>query len=299
MGRRRLVQQRQRALRLGRVQPRQRVADVEDHVVAGPHILDQGERDHLRHAVQADARHVVGQQFGDSAGMARHMVIRSAGQAGRPRRGERGAGLDPGQPGRHPLAGARRDGEDLQAGLTRSALAMQAPTVEIDDAAAGRDLFSSISSAAANMSGYLSGLSSPSVTDSTTTLCASPRSKAAGQTRLPTFSMNSRLPGAGSSFVERMADHVGVEVAALAGVDLHRRGAGGADAVGVVAGLLVALDHRDGVARRQRGDGAHQQRGLARARAGDEVEGEDATPGQTGAVGAAKAAFFRGCRARC
>jgi hypothetical protein len=33
-------------------------------------------------------------------------------------------------------------------------------------------------------------------------------------------------------------------VAALAGVDLQRRCAGGADAVGVVAGLLVAFDHR-------------------------------------------------------
>ena len=60
-------------------------------------------------------------------------------------------------------------------------------------------LFSSISDAAANMSGYLSGLSSPSVTDSTTTLCASPRSKPAGQTRLPTFSIISTESGAGAS----------------------------------------------------------------------------------------------------
>ena len=41
------------------------------------------------------------------------------------------------------------------------------------------------------MSGYLSGLSSPSVTDRITTLASSPRSHSAGQTRLPTFSMNS------------------------------------------------------------------------------------------------------------
>ena len=60
-------------------------------------------------------------------------------------------------------------------------------------------LLSSMRSAARNMSGYLSGLSSPSVTDRITTLCASPRSKAAGQTRLPTFSMKSRLRGATSS----------------------------------------------------------------------------------------------------
>ncbi len=49
------------------------------------------------------------------------------------------------------------------------------------------------------MSGYLSGLSSPSVTERITTLAASPRSKAAGQTRLPTFSMNSSPPSGRTS----------------------------------------------------------------------------------------------------
>ena len=42
-----------------------------------------------------------------------------------------------------------------------------------------------------------------------------------------------------------MTHHSRVEVAALAGVDLDRGRAGGADAVGVVRGLLVALDDRD------------------------------------------------------
>ena len=41
------------------------------------------------------------------------------------------------------------------------------------------------------------------------------------------------------------AHHRRVEVATLAGVDLDRGRAGGADAVGVEAGLLVAFDHRD------------------------------------------------------
>ena len=44
-------------------------------------------------------------------------------------------------------------------------------------------------SAFRKMVGYFSGLSSPSVTDSRTTRLSSPRSKDAGQTRLPTFSM--------------------------------------------------------------------------------------------------------------
>src|SRR5512143_1616184 len=43
-----------------------------------------------------------------------------------------------------------------------------------------------------NIFGYLTGLSSPSVTENSTTFALSPRSQLAGQTRLPTFSMNSR-----------------------------------------------------------------------------------------------------------
>ena len=50
----------------------------------------------------------------------------------------------------------------------------------------------STSSAARNITGYFSGLSSPSGTDSSTTLRCCPRSKLAGQTRLPTFSTNNR-----------------------------------------------------------------------------------------------------------
>ncbi len=75
--------------------------------------------------------------------------------------------------------------------------------------------------------------------------------------------------------LEGVADHLRVEVAALAGVDLDRWCAGRADAVGVEAGLLVTFDHRNRELRRtgfQRFDGRAQQRGLARAGAGDEVQ---------------------------
>src|SRR3954468_69819 len=47
-------------------------------------------------------------------------------------------------------------------------------------------------SALRNITGYLSGLSSPSVTERATTFSAWPRSKTAGQTRLPTFSITKR-----------------------------------------------------------------------------------------------------------
>src|SRR5205814_180890 len=60
-------------------------------------------------------------------------------------------------------------------------------------------LLSSTSPAARNMWGYFVGLSSPSGTEATTTLTASPRSNSAGQTRLPTFSIRTTAPAGGSS----------------------------------------------------------------------------------------------------
>ena len=83
-----------------------------------------------------------------------------------------------------------------------------------------------------------------------------------------------------------MTDHVGVQVTALAGVDLQSRDAGGADAVGVMAGLLIALDHRQGVLVLEVLDAAGQQAGLAGAGAGDQVQGQDAPGLEPGAIGA-------------
>ncbi len=111
-------------------------------------------------------------------------------------------------------------------------------------------LLSSTRSAARNITGYLAGLSSPSVTDNRVTLTWWPRSKLAGQTRLPTFSMNSRSTPSRSMAVQCIVHHVRIQVAGLAGGDLHRRHATGADALGVVFGLEVALDHGDGKIRR-------------------------------------------------
>ena len=75
---------------------------------------------------------------------------------------------------------------------------------------------------------------------------------------------------------EGRAHHPGIKVATAPGVDLDRRRSGGAYAVGIQAGLLVAFDHRHRPARCaafEGLDGGAQQRGLARAGAGDEVVG--------------------------
>jgi hypothetical protein len=102
---------------------------------------------------------------------------------------------------------------------------------------------------------------------------------------LPTFSIISSESSAGRASLHGVADHVGVEVAALAGVDLDGRRAGGADALGVVAGLLVAFDHRHRALPLSISMVLHQQRGLARAGAGHQVQREDAALGQSLAVG--------------
>jgi hypothetical protein len=74
-------------------------------------------------------------------------------------------------------------------------------------------------------------------------------------------------------------------VAALAGIDLQRGDTGGANPLGVVGGLLVALDDADRHLPLQRFDGPDQQRGLARTGTRHEVERKDAPLVEPPAVG--------------
>ena len=67
--------------------------------------------------------------------------------------------------------------------------------------------------------------------------------------------------------LHRMPDHVCVEMAPFAGVDLNRRRPGRADALGVHGGLLIALDHGKWQLAFQLGDRIGKQRGLPRSRA--------------------------------
>jgi hypothetical protein len=73
-------------------------------------------------------------------------------------------------------------------GRTDSMLAQAASRLKSQ--ASARSIFvMAAMSAVLNSPGYLSGLSSPSVTDSRARRTDSPRSQLVGQTRLPTFSM--------------------------------------------------------------------------------------------------------------
>ena len=77
---------------------------------------------------------------------------------------------------------------------------------------------------------------------------------------------------------------MGVEMAAFSGIDLHRASAGRADALGIMAGLLIAFDHGNLESITQRPDRFYQKRRLARAGARDQIEGEDPALLQRAAV---------------
>ena len=60
-----------------------------------------------------------------------------------------------------------------------------------------------------------------------------------------------------------LTDHVAVQMATLAGVDLNGGRTGRTNTVGIIAGLLVALDHCGMGFAIEQFYGFHQQRGLA------------------------------------
>jgi hypothetical protein len=81
-------------------------------------------------------------------------------------------------------------------------------------------------------------------------------------------------------------------MAAGPGVHLHHRGAGGADALGVVGGRLIALDHRQRSGL-ERADGALEEAGLAAARRAHQVERHHAVSIQPGGVVAGERVILR------
>ena len=69
-----------------------------------------------------------------------------------------------------------------------------------------------------------------------------------------------------------VGNHLRIQMAAFAGVNLNCRGAGFADARRVVYRLLVALDHRAGDAPVEAFERFGQQRGFTGTGAGDQVQ---------------------------
>ena len=89
-----------------------------------------------------------------------------------------------------------------------------------------------------------------------------------------------------------VGNHLGIQVAAFAGVDLNRRGTGFANARRVVNGLLVAFDHRAGDAPVQALERFREQRGFAGAGAGDQVQHQLFAGGKAGAVAGGNLVIF-------
>ena len=99
--------------------------------------------------------------------------------------------------------------------------------------------------ATAKVSGYLSGLSSPSVTERIDDLVRLAEIEACRTNEVADILDEQDRFRLSGKLVERVPDHMGVEVTAAPGVDLHCGHARGADALGVDGGLLIALDNGD------------------------------------------------------
>jgi hypothetical protein len=89
-----------------------------------------------------------------------------------------------------------------------------------------------------------------------------------------------------------MHDHVGIQVASGAGVDLAHRNPGGGDASGVVIGLLIPFN--DGTAEfyGQISERAFQQGCLAGTWRTDQIQNKNAFVFEQGAVKTGKAVVF-------
>ena len=108
-------------------------------------------------------------------------------------------------------------------------------------------MLTTTSSQVRNISGYLSGLSSPSATDATIARASSPTRNSAGQTRLPTFSISSRsISSSGSAGIAERTMFAsrwhsppkpGSVLSWVTGTCSAR------EAVGVERALHVALEH--------------------------------------------------------
>ena len=82
-----------------------------------------------------------------------------------------------------------------------------------------------------------------------------------------------RAPGQ-IKIIHGVADHVGVEMAALPGVDLNGGHAAGTNALGIAGRCLIALDDADRALVPQPADGLDKECRLARARARHQVESD-------------------------
>ena len=145
----------------------------------------------------------------------------------------RGLPPQPGVPFVQPLAGAggQLERRDLRIDL-RAALAIARDTSK---STCGKRsiLLRIMRSAARNMCGYFSGLSSPSVTERITDLGALAEIEQRRADEIADVLDHDDGAGGGPQFLQPARDHVGFEMASRPGVDLHRRGARGADALAV------------------------------------------------------------------
>ena len=102
-------------------------------------------------------------------------------------------------------------------------------------------------------SGYLAGLSCPSMTLSTASRSCSPMSNSAGHTRLPTFSTKTRSSSSSGAHAVRPAPGPRPNGRHAPGLELAHRDMQGRDPLGVIDRGDVSLQHCEGSAFRSSG----------------------------------------------
>jgi len=104
-------------------------------------------------------------------------------------------------------------------------------------------------------------------------LCASPRSKPAGQTDVLDEQHGARLE---RQAADRVTDHVRIKVTTLAGIDLNSAHAGCAYPLGVIRGLLVAFHDGQGAVSAQPLERLREQRRLPRPGTRNQIQRQHA-----------------------
>ncbi len=113
------------------------------------------------------------------------------------------------------------------------------------------------------MSGYFSGFSSPLGDREDRHLVLLAEIEAGGADQIAHVLDKEDASFIGGQLVTGVVDHFGVQMTALAGVDLHGRHASGTNAIRIGAGLLIPFDHGAGAFFGQQAQGFAQQGGFA------------------------------------
>ena len=160
--------------------------------------------------------------------------------------------------------------------MTRSRLATMRCTL-MPGRCGSRSIFvTSTRSALRNITGYFSGLSSPSVTDERDHVDGLAEVVDGGADEVADVLDEQIVELAPGKVVQRVVDHLGVEVTGRSGRDRLAPNARGPQPLGVVVGGEIAGERADAMPAAERARGRFEHRGLAGARRSHQVDRDHA-----------------------